>query len=744
MPFNIYLTLFRNWYSKLIAEAGTTNIFLLLVLMVIVTYPLAFIGFTTNDDATIAINSGYSTNLIETAKYHAVNQGRFSFFWGHPLLRIPYAVDSTAWYVSMKIGAFIFLLGALYYAVNKTFRSGWIALTSLLFFLAFIQNGWNHNGLTSYPFAFNFMAAFFLLSIGLFSSAIERKSLALAGLSGLLYFFALGSELFVLFFPFYVAVFLMRVAQQGSVIKRCMENKKYILSIALPLMAYLVIYSAWRYSYPSNYDGNSLNAFDISATTKVVAAYSLTAFPLKSLYFLGTSPGIQIILSELTSIYFIKSAVAGFIFVRLMTTTSFTAPGTRVLVGGIVVSSIGIFLPNLLLGFTQKHQDWLTAGTYSYLYTYYSFIFVVVFLALILAYINIKSRSWQTGLRLTLILLGLIVVMGLSFAVEVRNQYIAFDQKLSHRKWQLMDAVIKSPYFMEIPKGATVVAPSLSSHYRGIAIVSASYWSKYTKYKTGKNINFVDDQCKGGVSCYALVFRQQPNSDDQYIVLAKITNPDWLTSTDMMIYSMPNKSEPILTGSFMPGELSPRLEINDAPISNLGHGLFSSKLDHGAKYKLVQSVRVSGNVEMHPDQIVLSNYDLVPRMQLFQAELGDEFYGWEKNQVEHKWAWGKKESSLHITNYGHKKALAIVAFEVTSLEEIELDVQVGESVKTFIATPGVYRPVEITLLLQPGVSHIMLHSNRPSIQPGSSDPRFMSYAIRKLQVQPSNSNFKSN
>ena len=132
-------------------------------------------------------------------------------------------------------------------------------------------------------------------------------------------------------------------------------------------------------------------------------------------------------------------------------------PQLRTLILGATLTLVGIFLPNLLLGFNQKYQGWVTSGnscvSLSYLYTYYSFISAVVFSALLLAYMNAKSLSWHPGLRRALISIGMIAIMALSFAVEVRNQYFAFDQKLSHRKWELMDEVIQSPAFMGIPDG---------------------------------------------------------------------------------------------------------------------------------------------------------------------------------------------------------------------------------------------------------------------------------------------------
>ena len=616
---------FRWITPHCINEGVTLNVFLLLLLAIIVFYPLFSVGFTTFDDAEIAINYGSGSGLWDAAVSAATGQGRFTFFWGYPALRLPHLIDNWPYYLSVKYGSFLMLLSALYYCVSRVFRSGWVATATLFFFLAFIQNGWDHNALTSYAFAFNFYVVLFLVSLGLFSTAVDRGNQGLAGVSAILYFFALGIEIFVLFFPFYMAVFLSRTASGESVLNSLKSGKKYIAPFVLTLVVYLTSYLAWRNLYPSHYDGNSLNGFDLLEAIKVVGAYSLTAFPVASLHFLGSPfhqsfftdlSGLSEILSRLNAVNFIKPAVAGLLFTRLMTSEHFVAPRARTLLVGAGVVGIGIFLPNLLLGFVKKHQYWVSLGSYSYLYTYYSFISSVVFLALLAAYGNLKSRSWHPGQRRLLILAGCVVVMVVSFAVEVRNQYIVFDQKLSHRKWQLMDAVINSPAFVEIPDDSTIVAPTLSAARRRIGTrTPIDYWSKYTGYKTRKRIIFVDDKCRGGVPCYSLVFRQEAYSDNQFVVLSKMERPDSPSSSDLTIYSMPKQKNTVLVGSFAAGKGDSGLVINGVPVAATDAGLFAFALPRISDEGFVQTVRVTGNAEIFPDQITLSHYSVVPRFQ---------------------------------------------------------------------------------------------------------------------------------
>jgi hypothetical protein len=613
--------------SKLIADVGTTNLFLLFLLTVITFYPLLFVGFTTHDDIALA-SSGISW---ADALFLSQSQGRFNFFWGYYLGEIPYVIDHRAWYLSAKIGAFILVLSGLWYAIYQLFRSGWMVLAALSFFLAFIQNGWDHNALNSYPVVFNCYAALFLFSLGLFSKAINQNNIGLAICSGVLYFFALGVELFVLFFPYYVVVLLSKDFLGGHILSRFIAGKNYLLAVALPLILYLVMYLVWRLIYPSTYDGNSAFSFDFLAAIKVIVTYSLNAFPLETLnyifaphriYGIANATDLRIILAQIDLADIIKPVVAGFLFTRLMTTPIFIVPRVRTLYLAAILAFVGIFIPNLLLGFTERHQGWQAGGVTSYLYTYYSFISAAVFGALILSIINNRSRLWPPKFRLIFIMIAAIIIMVITFFVEEKNQIIAFDQKLSHRKFQLMDEVIKSSAFKEIPDGSTIVAPTLSVHRRGIAQAEGNDWSSYIKHKTGKNIRFDDVRCDNVKMCYTLVFRQEI-SDNQFIVLAKIKNIVTLVSSELTIFSMPGHPGSVLFGSFEPSMISPKIEINSVPLANVGTRLFSGVLPPVSDDAIVQTARLTSTVDMIPEKLTISNYNVEPKLRPLSAELND-------------------------------------------------------------------------------------------------------------------------
>ena len=614
--------------ERRILGIGLANFVLLFLLLLVVVYPLFSGGFTTHDDVVTAIFK-WTGHTWEWATDASVAQGRVTFLWTLPLSAVPFILDNRFWYLAIKYGSLCLLLSALYYSIWKLFKSSWIALVSVVLFLAIVQNGWEHNALTSYPFIFNFLGAAFLFSLGLFALAIERKNLILASVSGCLYFVSLGVELFVLFFPLYLAIFLSKITQGEGLIEGIRYGKKYIAAIAIPLMAYLAIYLSWRLRFPSDYEGNTISLVSIPAAIKVILTYSLTAFPLASLK-LYSSPGDPLpfistgwaAFNSLNATHFIKPVVVGLLFARILNRRFFEVPQTRILLVGAMLAGIGIFIPNVLLGFTARHPAWVGSGNYSYVYTYYSFVSAVVFLALLLAYVNVKSQAWHSYARMIFVTVVIAGMMILSFAVEGRNQYFALDQKLAHRKWQLMEAIIKSPAFTDIPDGSTIVAPTWLSSVRNIAAVFPDDWNSYIKYKTGKSVRLVDGNCESSMPCYSLVFRQMPYQDNQFAVLSKNSPTKLGGYQEAVIYSLPSQSGSVVLGSFVSTDVAPDIKINGAKVANVGAGNFAYQLGN-ATASLVRVDRLAANVTIAPEQITIAPFSVEPQFRSLSAQLAD-------------------------------------------------------------------------------------------------------------------------
>lgn len=735
-----------RWTTKIQPDGATTlNFFLLLLLAIVTFYPLLYVGFTTNDDAEIAINFGWGTSLWETSNLKAELQGRITFFWGYPVLRLPYLLDSWPYYLAVKYGSFLMLLSALYFCISRIFKSVWIATAALLFFFAFIQNGWDHNALTSYPFAINLGASFLLTSLGLYSMALERKRIGWAYFSGVLYFFALANESFVLFFPLFVVMAAsLSESNKKNIVLRLAESRRCIYPIFFPLAGYLVLYVSWRSFHTPAYDGTTFGGLNLLAATKVILNYSLSAFPFASINLLSATdhgplfnqyygPGRwNFILGDLNSSHFIKAAVAGFLVLRLMVAPSSATISNRRLIVPMFIVFICIFVPNLLLGFIGKHQTWVAAGSRSYLYTYNSFVAAVVFLALTLAYLNNLSIKWRPLFRKLFILFVVLLVASITFLVEFRNQRISIDQALSHKKWLLMDALINSDDFKKIPAQSTIYAPSLIHDQRGIAAAPADYWEKYTKYKTGRKFNWVTDSKEVKEPYFLLAFQQEARADNQYLVLAEMKRPEKLTSTAMTVYSLSRQSDLVVLGTYKNSLVNPEITIDGEWVQNVGAGYFSTKLSPVQYAGSVAISRIKGNVEIYPEQISMTHYPAIPQVGKFKLDLGDGFYGWESGIGEPAWSWAGEQGQILITNFGDEKLKAVLEFEVTSLKDATL---LFDKKPVALMQVGIYKHVNIPLDLLPGANKVTLNSNQSAISPGGADSRKLGFSVRHLKIK---------
>ena len=616
-----------GFIPKVIVEIGMTNLFILFLITIITFYPLLNTGFTTADDVKTATNDiGWQNALM-----YAKEQGRFQLLWGYYELELPYFKDNRLWYLSAKLGSFFLLFAGLSYALYQLFKSSWLILATLIVYLSFIQNDWDHNALNSYPFSVNFSISLFLFSLGIFSKAIDQKNIRLALFSAVLYFFTLGDEFMVLYFPYYIVIILFKDSHDNSVLKRLLICKNYLLSVGIALAVYLFTYIVWRGIYPSVYNGNSSFSFNLIPAIKVVLTYSLSAFPIKPIgsYFgylkmqnLQDITDLQKNLVQVQLSVLLKTLLVGFLYVRLMNTPVLKIPKASKSSLLVLLVFVGIFIPNLLLGLMEKYQKWVALGNLSYLYTYYSFIVATIFCALLIGVVNALSQVWFSIVRNGFIIVSAILLMAVTYVVEENNQLVAFDQKLSHRKFQLMDEVIKSATFEAIPEGATIVAPTLMAHQRGIVNVTGSQWSKYIKHKTGKNITLDNSKCLYITVCYKLVFHQEL-SDSQFVLLGKVNSSSSLGSSELTIFSMPVHTGAVILGTINPSAILPKIEIDGNPVTNIAHQLFSANLPSVSGNAGFQVAKLTSTVAINPEGLTISNFTIKPNIKAFFTQLAE-------------------------------------------------------------------------------------------------------------------------
>ncbi|MDD5296587.1 MAG: hypothetical protein PHU46_06700 [Rhodocyclaceae bacterium] len=712
---------------------------LYLILVLLVFYPLAYVGYTTNDDAQLAIVTKQLGGIFPAAHFQAAALGRFMVMISFPITQIPYLVDDPIWSFGVKIFGFAVLFSTVYWSITKVFRSSAFALLVLAIIVAFMQNGWNHDLFTSYPLIFNFYAACFFASVGLFSMALEIRSVSKAWAAALLYFFSMGTEVFVSFsFIFPVLAVTATNYRSGGVVACLRGRLRFLLPIAAGLATYLLAYVAWRYVYAAHhsYDGNSFTGASVSGFFKVIFYYGVNGFPILSFHGLPSKFGEVYRQSPFLILpIVIKALVASALVVTFIRKPMLSELSTTFIRRALGVALALVFLVNLLLALTSKYQAWVEIGSRSFTYTFYSMIFAAIVLSLSLA---LASRSdfirQNVGRRISVGLIGCLVFL-VAGAVGVNNQFYFQDQALSNRKWKLFDFVMKSEEFRAIPEGAVIYAPSLPAHQRGIAQALAPYWNAYVKAKVGKSVDFRTEGCEAGKPCYYMSFTQDVYRDEQYMVLARSDGNDRRFAKTFSIYAVPHIGGRVLNGFFSGARNGvPSMSVNGISVNAVAdERMFSLRLpgDVGARST---KVNVSSEQPIFLDQLIVAIGTEPIHVAPVQVRLSQGFYPLEGTGDE-AWSWSGGGTVVEVENFRQESLRVSVSGEVNSIHpEDTLVVSAGGRVLRSISLrSGEWTNFSVVLDVPTGVSKLELCGRKAAIRPSAADPRLLSFRLRGLK-----------
>lgn len=708
-------------------------------------FPLLSTGFTTNDDMRLALHPWSPTQGWQSA----VNQGRVGNLLADLLLKLPYMIDSRIYFDLLRFGSPLVFLSILYSFIRQAYRSTALAILVAVFFLAFIQNNWNHNLLTSYPFIFNLLAIIFLLSIIAFAN--YQKHGGIYGLiSAILYFICLSNELFVLFFVVFIGIAIFYEIQDGHQERphsRTFSILKRLSPIIFSLSFFLVLYASWRYFFPSIYTGNTASLSDLPRMAKVVWIYSVSAFPgfeffanLFAPLFFGFTPleqGMGVPLSELRVEWLVKALIAAYLTWHVLRDKSIASLLDRHQGYGLLLALLCIFLPNILLGFTEKYRQWVEHGSTSYVYTYYSFIAVVVFLAL-----GVASLIKRIEPHLPKMLLAGFVAFTtgiLSLVTDFGNYYVTTDQQLSQQKWNIIDRFTQTAEFLDLPDNAVIYAPSLFK-YRGILETPAYYWTEYLQKVSTKNLNVVAELdpnvIKQASRVFYLKFSQEPHSANQLLTFAHLSNPIQVSKTRKVreksatIFSFGRNRQATLVG-FWGDKSSESLGVwvDDDPVKEHAPGVFSAHLNWPAQKSDFPAVTIRSEKEMDIDGFVLSYYLEQPNISSLTIELGDGFYGWEHAPGQPDWSWSKGNANLTVFNAENGVSQVTLSLKIGVLRPQNLTITDGIN-KTHIALQkDLAQDIDLKVTAKPGLSTIHIMTDEPAQTLGKDDPRKLGFAL---------------
>jgi len=683
-----------------------------------------YVRFSTFDD--MFIDVAWELDGLQTGLTSAKSQARFQHLYMWPISAAPHLLDNPLWLNGFRILGFGLVLISLYWAVMRVFIDPALGKFSSLLVLLFFQNGWDHNLVTSYPLIFNLYIASFFASIAVFDVSIERRSIGLACVSALLLFVSLSSEIFILLSPVYVWVLLSGARRFGFsrslLIKVFLRN---LIPLYATIVGYLVVYGVWRFRMGgSSYDGTSINGDSFKSALTVTWHYSINGFPIQSLTELRSS--IHYLWNH-SEIYFLvalfQSCLMAVLAIRLMRQQGGWVPRIRLL-QAVFVTGLAMFLVNSLIAVTAKYQAWVESGSRSYVYSQYSAYFAAILVALLVVKIGYQRTSPDSSTLVQKFMLGVVaaLVFVVSLSVTSRNSVFAEDQKVSSRKWQLVDKWLDSEPFKTISNGSSVVAPALINDYRGIAQSPAWYWTLYVRAKSGKELEFRSDPCLKATGCYFLSFLEEPNRNLYHLLFGSVTSVTPLIAEEVWTLSLPSSQDVIFAGLEEPVTSSIEMVVGGGDRSKVS--IVSRLFDRMGSQDFT---RVTTDAPLLVDSLVVSDMTTAIRLE-------DGFF-LSEGPVKASWNWATSPASLTVASAqedgiylsGRARSIHPSDFLTFKLGALKL--------KRISISSDYWTDFLVWVPCDNSICSLQIKAERESIRASQKDSRIVSFQLQQMNLR---------
>jgi hypothetical protein len=620
--------------ANLKSEAGVTCSFrsftlVSVVLAILTLFPLLQTGFTTHDDSRTALDAGnpanYFTQAFERAKYRGAFAVPISAFFG----LVPYFVDSAAYYQAIKLGSILANFILFFVLVRFLFNSSAFAFFTTILAWCLIQNNWQHNLLTSYPFGFHFALSCLFFALFSFAKNSGAHESQWGLLSGLLFFLSmLIYEAFLAYVFIFIGLAIYIQFENGRSKKNCLAGiNQLLLPISISSGIYLLLYCTFRWFYPSLYDGVILAPFSIIRIIRVLLQYSIGTFP--TLFYLfdsvrinttfdGFVPhriGIISLFQQLRVEWLVKAIIASSSCWILLRSKQFIFSRASFLIS--IVFGFGfVVLPLIPIALTLKYQDWaINHSTVAYVPSYFSFFGTVFIISSIIFFLNQHMINRQVTATLYIIIVSIFVSLS-SIMTDYYNFYVTLDQQLSHLKWVSFNLFLDTPEFKAVPDGSVLYAPTLGRP-RGIVDHShdPTYWSTYVRQKTGKLLVITNRREElrsvsgsGEPSgMYYLSYHQEPKDKNQFIVFAAVADPQCFQAKTVTIRTYGKYRKYTVIGTLLKNEGEASITVNDESLraGAIGQGVFSHQVDNTLQSGPFPKTEIHSNVFLELENIAL-------------------------------------------------------------------------------------------------------------------------------------------
>lgn len=441
------------------------------ILFLIEIYPVVF---TVHDDITTYAN--VKRGLLWDTAVSSALLGGFPQFLSNLLLGLPMLSGNLWVYKAISYSTLLFDVLIFYMLVYKAYGKA-AAILSVTLFWGFATITNQHNLFVSYILGRQIIIGLILLSIFLFLKYYETHKNLFLWCSSALYL--LACMIYEAAVPFGLIFLIITMASTNKEPIRFTEKLKPLLLPGFFIVIYVILYFAWQAKHPVSYEGRQFALGNPLKSIFSVLMYSLGSFPPYSLVIALVKNDVKLQDISFPIIPVLISFITAGLWYHYLPLVSLETAQKK---EKLAVTAMGIFLPNILIGFTPKYMEWNSYGCFTYLTTFYSYFFLLTFAVMSFSAIYQKILHKKSFLVITAA-----AVFLLSSAAVLNNRL--WKEEFAHDiiKYKAFDQMISSSQFLSYDSGTNVYIPD----FMGIN-QSMEQTQNYSKIYTNKDFIFTN------------------------------------------------------------------------------------------------------------------------------------------------------------------------------------------------------------------------------------------------------------
>ena len=601
-------------YPRLLA---TYELLILTAIGVLTLEPLWLVGLTNTDDMVYS-QLGHTFDW-DSPLTNAIGMGRFYYLYSGFLYMLPYLLKNVWYFKLFAIGPLIaipVLMGKVIQTLTGFF--GTFSLTVLIYFVC-LQMYSDYYPTAAFPFVFTFSICLFLLSYlaWLNNRTNENRFYRICSLS-LFTLFILPYETFVYLFSFvFILTSFSEQRRKGlTMLASGRTASRELQWYGCVLLIYATAYLSFAcipppQGFSRDHMNMSSDGFDLNGCANTVWHFSASSLPTASLFYGNTQylrnwywedpelySNFLDILRVARSDWWLRALLAGGLVIVVLSRTP--SIKLHILKSFAIVGTFVFVTSPLLHALTQKYQQFVAHHVYVYLPTFFSYLGFVIASASLVLYLNgvfRHTRVFAPWLTLVAFLFGLV-----SLVHSFNNYHVARYQAHLSFTWTVMDHVLQSPPFEQLPEGATVYAPSLpraTVTYDMLSNTVGDYWEDYIHLVSGKRLHLIyspsDLASNQSKYIYYLGLNKMPKDFHAFVVLGSFSVEKakvglYANEFDLMTYSKYKEFE--LSFKHEAPD-STTIAVEGQPNRIAESGLFKAPIVRGVRTPLVMT-HVSG------------------------------------------------------------------------------------------------------------------------------------------------------